>query len=50
MVEEAWEVTEILFNGLIEDLCNQERYNVAREMENYRDTLKTALQIAGYEL
>lgn len=49
MVNEAWKEIEIIINANINELCNQNRYSDAKDLENCRDVIKTALQMAGYE-
>lgn len=50
MVGKAWEEIEIIINSDINDLCNQNRFSDAKDMENYRDVIKIALLMAGYNL
>lgn len=50
MLKEAWEEIEIIINSNINELCNQNRYSDAKDLENCRDIVKTALIMSGYEL
>lgn len=46
MIKESWEDIKILINSDINELCNKGRYNDARELENARDIIETALKLA----
>lgn len=50
MLKEAWEEIEIIVNANINELCNQNRYSDAKDLENCRDVVKVALMLSGYEL
>lgn len=49
-VNDAWKEIEIIVNADINELCNQNRHSDAKDLENCRDYIKTALLMAGYEL
>lgn len=50
MLKEAWEEIEIIVNANINELCDQNRYSDAKDLENCRDAVKIALMMSGYEL
>ena len=50
IVNDAWKEIKIIVNAEINELCNQYIFEDAKEFENSRDVIKTALQQAGYNL
>lgn len=49
MVKEAWKNITIIINSLINDLCNQGRYEEAKQWENYRDVIAFTIAMSGIE-
>lgn len=48
IVSEAWNEIEIIVNSDINELCNQNRYSDAQQLENCRDIVKVALKLSGH--
>lgn len=48
IVSEAWNEIEIIVNSNINTLCNQNRYSDAKQLEDCRDIVKTALKLSGH--
>lgn len=49
-INDAWKEIKIIVNADINELCNQNRHSDARELENCRDIVETALRLSGYEI
>lgn len=50
MIKEAWEDIEIIVNAYIGKLCNKNRFSDAKEIENSRDIVKSAVFLLGFVL